>query len=56
MSGISVDAQVSARRGELRTRAEAGTGDTVSNRAQPGELGLVDGEVGARGALETLVV
>lgn len=43
-------------RGARRTNTEADTSDSVDNRANPGQLGLVDGEVGAAGSPESLVV
>lgn len=40
----------------LHTDAETSTSDTVSDGCNPGELRLVDGEVRARRAHETLFV
>ena len=45
-----------ARIGELRTDAEAGTSDTVSDGREPCELRLVDCEVGCARALDALRV
>jgi hypothetical protein len=39
-----------------RTGAESGTRAAVGDRRNPGQLGLVDGEVGTRGTQETLLV
>ena len=40
----------------VRTDTETNAGSTVGDGAEPCELGLVDGEVRARGAPEPLVV
>ena len=43
LSSLSVDRGMTA----IRTDTQTSTGNTVRNRADPGQLGLVDGEVGA---------
>ena len=43
-------------RSEVLTNADAGTGDTVCDRGNPGELRLVNGEMGGGWAKETLLV
>lgn len=42
--------------GEQLTDAETNAGNTIGNGTDPGQLGLVDGEVGAGGALKALRV
>lgn len=43
-------------RNRSRTDTEGSTGHTVEDRANPGELRLIDGEMGTRRTLQTLLV